>query len=132
MNHIDMDHIDLEQPPVSVTTPSDSTHITCQSPPAPERIVSLPPPVPVSGPVCQSPVAKKILSRKPTPFNSDLAAAIKKSGLDGAIPDQPDRQMSDPFPNGNHSASNNLPNTLPNHPSSDQPHLPSMQYPSAE
>lgn len=52
------------------------------------KSVAFRPPHSSNGPVAPSPVQTKILSRKPTPFNADLAETIRRSGLDSLIPDR--------------------------------------------
>lgn len=60
-----------------------------QQPPAAQKRVSFPSSTPVSGEtVGHSPASEKILARKPTPFNSDLSAAIRKSGIGCVVPTQ--------------------------------------------
>lgn len=67
-------------------TPSQIQSETTIEAPPPRKTVSFPsaPERPSEKP---SPISKKILARKPTPFNNDLAAQIRASGLASLIDD---------------------------------------------
>lgn len=59
----------------------------------PKKTVSFPLPAPHHA--AQSPTQAKILARKPTPFNTDLAASIRHSGLSLGASDEPEQMALD-------------------------------------